>query len=199
MNKRNDLLVDYVIENIKNRRTIKPDACNGAMIPDEEIWQILECANWAPTHGYTEPWRFIVYKGKSKEDFALAHAEMYKAASTEDSFKQVAYDKLINNAKGCSHIIALVNKRGTNPKIPEIEELQATAMAIQNMQLVASAMGYAAYIHSGGMTYKEEMRAYLGFEQEDKVLGFLYLGIPVLEQAPGRRVSNIQEKVLWKS
>lgn len=199
MSKKENAFAEHVIENIKTRRTIKPDSCNGGLIPDEEIWQILECANWAPTHGYTEPWRFIVFSGKSKEDFALAHAEMYKKACTEESFKQVSYDKLIKNAKLCSHIIALVNKRGMNPKIPEIEELQATAMAIQNMQLAASAMGYAAYIHSGGMTYTDVMREYLGFGEDDKVLGFLYLGIPVLEQAPGRRISNIEEKVLWKS
>ena len=26
----------------------------------QEVEQLLEAANWAPTHGRTEPWRFVV-------------------------------------------------------------------------------------------------------------------------------------------
>lgn len=188
-----------VIDNIHHRRTIKPEQCVPGTISDTNIWRILECANWAPTHGYTEPWRFVVFTGEAKHQFAKDHAEMYKAATPAENFKQVGYDKLINRVHNTSHIIAIINKRGSNPKIPEIEELQSTAMAVQNMQLAATALGFAAYIHSGAMTFKDEMREYLGFGEEDKVLGFLYLGIPNDEEkAPGRRITKIQDKVVWK-
>ena len=46
---------------IKNRRSIKPVKMNGKKIPDEQVRELLKLANWAPTHGRTEPWRFIVY------------------------------------------------------------------------------------------------------------------------------------------
>ena len=190
---------EIVLENIKERRTIKPESCVEGSIPNDDIWRILESANWAPTHGYTEPWRFVVFTGEAKHRFAKDHAEMYKNACAPENFKQVGYDKLIERVKYTSHIIAYANKRGMNPKIPEIEELQSTAMAVQNMQLVASAMGYAAYIHSGAMTFSDEMRTYLGFGEEDKVLGFLYIGVPKNEErAPGRRITPIQDKVVWK-
>ena len=45
---------------IKNRRTIKPAMMNGHKIPNGEIAALLELADWAPTHGFTEPWRFVV-------------------------------------------------------------------------------------------------------------------------------------------
>ena len=190
---------ELILQNIKDRRTIKPEACMEGTIPNEKIWRILESANWAPTHGYTEPWRFVVFTGEAKHRFAKNHAEMYKNGTPAEHFKQVGYDKLIERVNYTSHIIAFINKRGMNPKIPEIEEIQATAMAVQNMQLVASSMGYAAYIHSGGMTSSETMKSYLGFEEADKVLGFLYLGIPRDEErAPGRRITSIQDKVVWK-
>jgi nitroreductase len=190
---------EIVIENIANRRTIKPESCVEASIPNEDIWRILDCANWAPTHGYTEPWRFVVFTGEAKHRFAKDHAEMYKSQTAPENFKQVSYDKLINRVKYTSHIIAYANKRGINPKIPEIEELQATAMAVQNIQLVASSLGYAAYIHSGGMTFSNSMKAYLDFKEEDKVLGFIYIGIPRDEErTPGRRITSIQDKVVWK-
>ena len=33
---------------------------SGERVSDAEVQQILEAANWAPTHGKTEPWRFAV-------------------------------------------------------------------------------------------------------------------------------------------
>lgn len=189
---------EIVFENIINRRTIKPEQCTGAKIPDTDIWKILEAANWAPTHGYTEPWRFLVYTDEAKHTFSKAHAEMYKAAKSPENFRQIAYDKIIERASLTSHIIVYVNKKGVNPKIPVIEELQSSAMAVQNMTLVAQAMGYAAYINSGAMTYSPEMKTFLGFGEEDQVLGILYLGVPNDEEkAPGRRISPIQDKVVW--
>lgn len=191
--------IEIILENIANRRTIKPEACTGASIPDKDVWKILECGNWAPTHGYTEPWRFVVFSGEAKLRLAQDHAEMYLNETPPENFKQVSYDKMIERVAHTSHIIAYVNKRGNNPKVPEIEELQATAMAVQNMQLMASSMGYAAYINSGAMTYTNSMKTYLGFGEDDKVLGFLYLGIPKdKERVPGRRISPIQDKVAWK-
>ena len=193
-------VANIVKEAIAQRRTIKPESCTQASIPDADVWEILASANWAPTHGYTEPWRFVVFTGVAKHTFSKEHAEMYKAHTSEDNFRQLSYDKMLERAFQTSHIIALINRRGNNPKIPLIEEIQATAMAIQNMQLLASVMGYGAYIYSGGMTFHPAMHQYFSLEKEDEVLGFLYLGVPNDEErAPGRRITPIQEKVIWKS
>lgn len=40
---------------IKNRRSTKPAQMNGKLIPDEQVQQLLELADWAPTHANTEP------------------------------------------------------------------------------------------------------------------------------------------------
>lgn len=54
---------------MKKRRSITPKDFNDELIDDEEIHHILECANTAPTHGKNEPWRFIVYKRETLEEF----------------------------------------------------------------------------------------------------------------------------------
>ena len=66
--------VQIIIENIHTRRTIKPEQCIPGEIAESDVWKILECANWAPTHGYTEPWRFVVFSGNAKHQFAFDHA-----------------------------------------------------------------------------------------------------------------------------
>lgn len=187
-----------IIKTIFNRRTIKPEDCTRENIENKLITQILETANWAPTHGYTEPWRFVVFSGEGKLKFAKEHAEMYKNYTSPESFKQVKYQKLLDRAEKTSHILAIVCKKGNNPKIPFWEEIAATACAVQNMQLTASSLGLAAYWNSGGMTAHPAMKKYLGFEEQDMVMGFLYLGIPVSDKEfKGRRISSIEEKVKW--
>jgi nitroreductase len=68
---------------------------------------------------------------------------------------------------------------------------------VENIWLGATAKQIAAYWGSGGMTYHPAMQDYLGLGDDDKVLGFLYLGYS--EEAPrtGRRVKPLEEKVKW--
>jgi hypothetical protein len=45
---------------IRTRRSIYPKHMTGETVSKEAISAMLEAANWAPTHGKTEPWRFVV-------------------------------------------------------------------------------------------------------------------------------------------
>lgn len=183
---------------IETRRTIVPEIMNGKIIPDKIVKEILSAANWAPTHGLTEPWRFVVFTPETKDKFKEAHAAMYKKVSTEKGdFQEINFEKIRNRAKNASHVIALVMKRGDNPKIPEIEEIAATAASVQNMLLSAHAHGVACYWGSGGMTYHPEMRTYLGFGENDRVMGLLFLGYTDQKELKGKRRTEIEDKITW--
>ena len=45
---------------IRERRSIKPDSFNDQKVSTADLHQILENANWAPTHALTEPWHFVI-------------------------------------------------------------------------------------------------------------------------------------------
>lgn len=179
------------------RRTVKPTAMNGRKIEDETVRELLRLADWAPTHGLTEPWYFVVYSGDKVQQFCTDHAELYKQFTPATNFILGNYEKLKTQGDLASHVIAVVMKRGANPKIPEVEEVAATACAVENLWLAATAQNIAVYWGSGGMTYTPAMQDYLGLRDEDKVLGFLYLGYT--EEAPrtGRRLKPLEEKVKW--
>jgi hypothetical protein len=49
-----------VMDLIAKRRSIFPRDFSGEEVPREVIQQLLEAANWAPTHKKTQPWRFVV-------------------------------------------------------------------------------------------------------------------------------------------
>ena len=76
---------------IKLRRNIKPQFFTSDVIPDQEIKDILESANWAPTHGFTEPWRFIVFSGSSRQNFATFQSDTYRSKATPESFQKIKY------------------------------------------------------------------------------------------------------------
>lgn len=182
---------------ITQRRSIKPANMSGRKIADNMVQHLLELADWAPTHGYTEPWYFMVYSGDKVKEFCTQHAELYKANTPVEKFMQANYDKLLLQGDKASHVIVACMKRGDNPKIPEIEEVEAVACAVQNLLLAATAYDLASFWSTGGMTYSPALHQYLELDEADKVLGLLYLGYPGEELPAGRRIKPLTEKVKW--
>lgn len=51
----------------------------GATVSHENIIAMLEAANWAPTHGRTEPWRFVVLGKQGMQDMQSVTDEVFKS------------------------------------------------------------------------------------------------------------------------
>jgi nitroreductase len=179
---------------IKNRRSIKPVTMNGKKIPDEQVHALLELADWAPTHGFTEPWRFVVYA--NPVDFCHQHAELYKQNTVAEDFDRGVYNKFYEQGDKASHIIIAIMKRGNLPKIPVVEEIEAVACSVQNILLGATAMGIASFWSTGGMIMKQPMKDFLNIGEEDHMIGVLYLGYAD-KQPTGSRTIPLKEKIKW--
>ena len=183
-------------EIVINRRSSKPASFNGRKIEDSQIRQLLELANWAPSHGLTEPWRFIVYSGEAVRQFCQEHAEQYRRSTPADQFNSGKYEKQAHNGDLASHLIAVYMKRGSNPAIPALEEICATAAAADNILLGAEALGIAVLWSTGGTILQPIMKEYLGLGSDDVILGLLYLGYTDEPQRQGKR-TPITEKTKW--
>lgn len=189
-----DTTFSAIANTIKTRRTVKAQAMNGNKIPNGHIAAILELANWAPTHGYTEPWRFVVYENPA--EFCAQHAEVYKQNSMGDNFDPAVYNNLMHQGDKASHIIVAVMKRGDLPKIPPFEEIAAASCAIQNMLLGATALNIASFWSTGGMALRPFFKEYMGFGNDDNIMGILYFGYSD-EYPEGKRNSEIEDKITW--
>lgn len=181
---------------IASRRSIFTDQfIPGKAIPDDIIRQLLENANWAPTHKLTEPWRFTVFSGKGLQKLAEFQAGLYKETAGA-KFKQDKYEKLLRTPGQCSHVIALGMKRSTGINIPEMEEIAAVAAAVQNIYLSTVAYGIGGYWSTGGITYEEEAKSFFGLGGQDRLMGFFYLGYIQIPAARGSR-RPVAEKTTW--
>lgn len=182
---------------IRNRRSIKPEYFSDQKVDKTLLQQVLENANWAPTHAFTEPWRFVVFADESRKKLGEFEAEFYKKKTTPETFVQAKYDKQINRPLKASYVIALIMERQLDGKkvVPELEELAAVSCAVQNMWLTATAYGLAAYWGSGGATFSDDMKSFLGLKEADKCMGFFYLGYTDRAIPAGKRLTAIGEKV----
>lgn len=182
----------------RNRRSVFPKQfVAGKQVPKEIIEQILTNATWAPNHGQTEPWHFSVFSGKGLEEFANFQAELYRQNSGEN-FMQGQYEKLQQTPLLASHIISIGMKRTTTKRIPEIEDIEAVACAVQNIYLSVSAYGLGGYWTSGGITYNEAAKEFFGLGEADRLLGFFYIGY-VEVPSPSAKRRPLEEKVSWRN
>ena len=180
---------------IQQRRSTKPALMTGAKIPDEQIEQLLQLADWAPTHTYSEPWRFVVFAGDKVAEFSKQHADLYKANISADKFMQGKFDGIISNGAKASHIIVCIMKR-SNTKIPVIEETAAVSCAIQNILLGATALDIATLWSTGGMVLHPAMKEHFQLNEEDEIMGLLFLGYAD-EKIIGQRKIALADKIIW--
>lgn len=173
---------DQVLQLIKSRRSVFPKDFTGKLVDREMIEQLLEAANWAPTHGKTEPWRWVVLSEDGLQDMIkVTDQVMLNTLSEADYTKK----KKKMESKAALYIratfIAICSKRQANPdKLqPEWEEMAATSCAVQNMWLQGTALGLAGYWSSWqgeSVCNSPQMKKFLGLGQEDSCLGFYILG-----------------------
>lgn len=167
-----------VTEVIENRRTVYPEFFSDRKVHKEQIQLMLDNARWAPTHKLTQPWFFKVYYGEGTKQFGDFHADTYKKITPSEEFKEMKYNKMRNRAYKSSAVIVAAMRRDEKERVPEIEELASTYTAIQNLLLTATAYGIGVYWGTGGLTYKQEMKDFIGLGENDKVVGLLFVGYP---------------------
>lgn len=199
MNNRPVFNIEEINKIIRNRRSqFVAQFKENDPVDDSIITELLENANWAPTHKLTEPWRFVVFSGEGLKKLADFQSNLYKERSEKaGNFKEATYIKFKENPLKASHIIAIGMKRDLRANLPEMEEIAAVSMAVQNMYLTASARGLAAYWGTGGPTFWPEAKPYFGLEEDDLLMGFFYVAKPASDRWPEGKRKPISEKVTW--
>ena len=194
-------IFDYNAEQInaviRNRKSIYPkDYEKGNPIPDKIIWQVLENANHAPNHKQTEPWRFTVFTGEGLKYFAELQAAIYRKYAG-NLYNEGRYQKLLDYPLLSSHIISIGMKRNERNILPEVEEIEAVACAVQNMFLTVTAYGLGSYWTTAGITYFKEAYRHFGLGENDRLLGFFYIGNLVKPFTSPSKRTPVERKVQW--
>lgn len=176
-----------ITELIKSRRTIYPEQFSTRKVQQDQIEKILNNAIWAPTHGNTQPWRFQVFVDKGRERLSDFLASWYMNNTPEESFNAQKFQKLQARPLLSSVAIAIIMVRDPNEKIPELEEIEAVACAVQNMYLTCAAYGLGGFWATPKAVYSRDMNTFLEIGEKDKCLGLFYIGYPAIEWPKSHR------------
>jgi nitroreductase len=176
-----------VMEAIRTRRSIsrmRPDP-----VPRATVERLLQAAVLAPNHYQTAPWRFIVLTGEARDRLGAAQEAALRRMLPDPDAPTALPDlaKERRKPRRSPVVIVAAAEPDSGPKIQRIEEIAATAAAVQNLLLAAQAEGLAAIWRTGATAYSPEVREALGLGEHAQVLGIIYLGYPDVAQMPGPR------------
>jgi nitroreductase len=183
-------------EIIKNRRATPPRFMARKEVDRELVLTLLENANWAPNHKNTEPWRFIVFQGETKQK--LAQTIFTFLDEKHNQGEEINMQKAIKFRDNLIHVpvvMAIVLQRDAADRIPEWEETAAVSMAVQNMWLTATDLGLGAFWATP--PFLTLIHSLLELNPNQKLLGFFFVGHLAMDYpSPGR--GPVSEKVVWK-
>ena len=165
----------------------------------EQVEQVLESAIHAPNHKITEPWRFHVFEGKGRGEFARARAEMARLMAEAESEEEDLIPGRISRERKKAFrspvVIAVISLAGRD-EVATLENYGACCAAVQNMQLTAHSLGLGSIWRTGPVAYHPHMREFFGLEERDRIVAYLYLGYPNMGERSRRR-RPAGERTVW--
>lgn len=167
--------------------------------PRELIERMLEAAVQAPNHHLTEPWRFFVLAGEARSELGRVMSEALRKQLADDAGEagKARLAKEIEKPLRAPVLIVVAVKRSENPRVVPIEDVEATAAAVENMLLAAQDMGLAAMWRTGEAAYDPAVKAFFGLGPEDHVVAFVYVGYADREPGPRERMPA-SENTVWR-
>ena len=168
---------------------VKPDP-----VPHALIENLLSAAVQAPNHYKVRPWRFVVLEGVARERLGEVMADSLRAEHPE--YPPEAFDKEKGKPLRSPVLIAVGVDKPSEEKVIEVENICASAAAVENLLLAAHAEGLAAKWRTGGPARDPKVKQFLGFEPDQYLIAFVYLGYPEFESSPAERPS-FEDRTVW--
>lgn len=179
---------------IKSRRSTSPFQFTDKEITDEEIKDLLEVARWAPSHKKTEPWRFVIVRGKGLHRLA----EFVEKSYSDREGKPLSTVKLRRKKKKIiksEAVILILMKRDKKKRLPEWEEIAAVACAVNNMWTYAAENNMGGYWSSP--FYIDKMDEFIDLKDGERCLGLFYLGKINQQSQDNRKRKDVDAYSRW--
>jgi nitroreductase len=182
----------------RTRRTVKPAMMNGSREVERAVLlEILEDANWAPTHGLTQPWRFHVFVEESRAALGDALTSIYDRITPSGEARPEKRAKLRLSCQQAPVIIAVVARVEPGGRISTLDELCATACAVENLLLSSHQRGLGSFWSTAPAACSPEFLAWLGLDSTHHALGLVYIGYPKDGAVPESTRLPITERVIF--
>jgi nitroreductase len=177
-------LADLAATLMQSRQTILPKRLMEPGPDAAQLVQILGAAASAPDHGQVLPWRLVRVpqdvRSLLAEQFAVALQE--RDADALPAQVEQAREKAFRSP--CLLLLVVDGARG-DPEVDLAERLLSAGCAVQNILLMATALGFASALTSGKALKAAGLRRLFDLTDADHALCFVSLGT-AMGSRPGR-------------
>jgi nitroreductase len=157
------------------RQTILPKRLAEPGPDAAQLAQILGAAASAPDHGQLLPWRFILVPGSVRGLLAEQFAVALQARDSSALPEQLAQAREKAFRSPCLLLLAVDAARG-DADIDLGERLLSAGCAVQNLLLMATALGFGSALTSGKALKADGLRRLFALSHTDHALCFVSLG-----------------------
>lgn len=174
----------YAAALMQARRTMLPKRLGAPAPNPQQLAQILASAAHAPDHGQLLPWRFIEVPQPARSALAEAFAAALLARDPGALPEQVeqAQEKAYRSPV---LLLVVVDVACGDPCIEPAERMVSAGCAVQNMLLMATALGFGSALTSGKALTSVALRALFSLGEHQQALCFVSIGT-VMVPKPAR-------------
>ncbi|HET7087844.1 MAG TPA: nitroreductase family protein [Anaerolineae bacterium] len=201
-----DQLADTLLTLIRSRRSIR--RYRPEPVPRETIERLLEAATWAPSAHNRQPWRFaVVTSPEARQRLATAMGDRLRADRSRDGDPPDAierdvkrsYERIVNAPLV---VVTCLSMRDMDHYPDERRAsaertmaVQSVAMAVQNLLLLAHALGLGACWMCAPLFCPDTVREALRLPDDWEVQALITIGMPADEGKPRGREPIISKAV----
>jgi nitroreductase len=157
------------------RRTVLPKRLEPPAPDAAQLAAIVGAAASAPDHGQLLPWRFVLVPENSRAALAESFAQALVERDATASAEQVAQARE-KAFRAPLLMLVVVDQRRGDPGIDLHERLVSAGCAVQNMLLMATALGFGSALTSGKALKAGGLRALFALAEGEHALCFISIG-----------------------
>ncbi|MDD2713745.1 MAG: nitroreductase [Simplicispira sp.] len=151
-----------------------------------ELEHIVGAAAHAPDHGQLLPWRFVRVPAAQREPLADVFAAALLDRDSSATPEEVAQARSKAHRSPVLLLVVVDGCRG-DAQIDLHERLLSAGCAVQNMLLMATALGYGSALTSGKALKYAGLRALFGLTEGEHAVCFVSLGTVQSRRSPRLR------------
>lgn len=140
-----------------------------------QIQALFEAAASAPDHGEITPWRFVQVPITARIQLGEAFAQALRERDAKATLEQLqsAQEKAL---RAPFLALAVARLGPADPDIATLERMVSLGAAVQNILLMAHAMGFGAGLTSGQTMNSIPLRELFELDPDDQAVCFINIG-----------------------
>ncbi len=159
----------------------------------EELENIYEAMMRAPDHARLRPLRLQVWQGEGLNRLVQVFVDYTLRKDSQST------PEAIERARGrplrAPMVISVIARIEEHPKVPEIEQVISVGCSAYAMLLSLDSMGYGGMWRTGDIAYDPQALKDMGLAENEKLVGFVYVGTPLDRQIKPVEAPIFQDRV----